>query len=79
MWERRRVTVVFVTHDLAEAIVLGQRVVVMSRRPGRVKAIRDISVPAPRDPFDLRGSPEFTRLEASIWTELRDEFRAVTA
>jgi NitT/TauT family transport system ATP-binding protein len=79
MWERRRVTVVFVTHDLAEAIVLGQRVVVMSRRPGQVKAIREISMPGPRDPFDLRASPEFARLEASLWTELRDEFRAVGA
>jgi len=75
IWERRRVTVVFVTHDLAEAIVLGQRVVVMSRRPGRVKAIRTIGLAGPRDPFELRASPEFTRLEASIWTELRDEFR----
>jgi NitT/TauT family transport system ATP-binding protein len=79
IWESRKVTVVFVTHDLAEAIVLGQRVVVMSRRPGRVKAIREIRLPAPRDPFDLRSNPEFTRLEASIWTELRDEFRAVVA
>jgi NitT/TauT family transport system ATP-binding protein len=79
MWERRKVTVLFVTHDLAEAIVLGQRVVVMSRRPGRVKAIREIGLPGPRDPFDLRSSAEFTRLEASIWTELRDEFRAVSA
>ena len=79
MWERRKVTVIFVTHDLAEAIVLGQRVVVMSRRPGRVKAVREIGLPRPRDPFDLRSSPEFTRLEASIWTELREEFRVVSA
>jgi len=76
MWERRRVTVVFVTHDLAEAIVLGQRVVVMSRRPGRVKAVRDVKLAGARDPFELRGSPEFTRLEAAVWAELRDEFRA---
>jgi len=79
MWERRKVTVVFVTHDLAEAIVLGQRVVVMSRRPGRVKTIRDVNLTGARDPFELRASPEFTRLEADVWAELRDEFRAGAA
>jgi NitT/TauT family transport system ATP-binding protein len=79
IWEQRRVTVLFVTHDLAEAIVLGQRVVVMSRRPGRIKTIRDVKLPSPRDPFELRASPEFTRLEAAVWSELRDEFRAVGA
>ena len=79
MWERRKVTVVFVTHDLAEAIVLGQRVVVMSRRPGRVKTIREVKLGGARDPFELRASPEFTRLEAAVWAELRDEFRAGAA
>jgi len=79
IWERRRVTVLFVTHDLAEAIVLGQRVVVMSRRPGRVKTIREVVLAGPRDPFELRASPEFTRLEAAVWAELRDEFRAGAA
>src|SRR5438093_4614150 len=51
IWDLRRVTIVFVTHDLAEAIVLGQRVVVMSRRPGRVKRIYEIPLPSPRVPF----------------------------
>lgn len=76
IWERRRVTILFVTHDLAEAIVLGQRVVVMSRRPGRVKRVYDIPLPSPRDPFELRASPEFAELETQIWGDLRDEFRA---
>src|SRR2546421_52075 len=74
IWERRRMTTVFVTHDLAEAIVLGQRVVVMSRRPGRVKRVYDIPLPSPRDPFELRASPQFAKLETSIWADLRDEF-----
>ena len=51
------------------------RLVVMSRRPGRVKRVYAIPLPAPRDPFELRASPEFARLETDIWTELRDEFR----
>ncbi len=76
IWERTRRTILFVTHDLAEAIVLAQRVVVMSRRPGRVKAVYDVTLPHPRDVFALRGDPEFARLEATIWGALREEFQA---
>jgi NitT/TauT family transport system ATP-binding protein len=76
IWERTPRTILFVTHDLAEAIVLAQRVVVMSRRPGTLKAVYDIALPYPRDAFALRGSAEFARLETTIWTALRDEFRA---
>jgi NitT/TauT family transport system ATP-binding protein len=76
IWQRSPRTILFVTHDLAEAIVLAQRVVVMSRRPGRVKAIHPIGLPYPRDPFVLRGAVEFARLETTVWESLRDEFRA---
>ncbi|HEV8536909.1 MAG TPA: ABC transporter ATP-binding protein [Candidatus Limnocylindria bacterium] len=79
VWEQRRTTILFVTHDLAEAIVLGQRVVVMSRRPGRIKRVYEIPLPSPRDPFELRATDEFARLETSIWADLRDEFRAGVA
>ena len=75
IWQRTPRTILFVTHDLAEAIVLAQRVVVMSRRPGRVKAIHTIELPYPRDIFALRGSSEFARIERTIWEALRDEFR----
>src|SRR6058998_1067225 len=76
IWELTPRTILFVTHDLAEAIVLAQRVVVMSRRPGTVKALYDIALPYPRDAFALRGASEFVELEATIWNALRDEFRA---
>ncbi len=79
IWQRTPRTILFVTHDLVEAIVLAQRVVVLSRRPGRVKATYEIALPYPRDPFALRGSAEFARLETTIWNELRDEFRAAPA
>jgi len=79
MWDRRRTTIVFVTHDLAEAITLAQRVVVLSKRPGRVKRVFDIPLPSPRDPFELRASRQFAELETRIWAELRDEFRAAPA
>ncbi len=76
IWERTRTTILFVTHDLAEAITLGQRVIVLSKRPGRVTATFDVPLPGPRDVFEIRGTPEFTRLEREIWSHLRDEFRA---
>jgi len=79
IWQLTPRTILFVTHDLAEAIVLAQRVVVLSRRPGEVKAIFDIALPYPRDAFALRGSEEFGRLETTIWQSLRDEFRAPLA
>jgi NitT/TauT family transport system ATP-binding protein len=76
MWERTRTTILFVTHDLAEAITLGQRVIVFSKRPGRVTASFEVPLAAPRDVFEIRGTPEFTRLEREVWSHLRDEFRS---
>jgi NitT/TauT family transport system ATP-binding protein len=75
LWERTRTTILFVTHDLAEAITLAQRVVVFSKRPGRVKHVYDIPLRSPRDPFEIRATSEFAELETRIWAGLRDEFR----
>jgi NitT/TauT family transport system ATP-binding protein len=71
--QARRMTVVFVTHDLAEAIALSDRVLVMSARPGRVRRAQDIALPRPRDVFRVRFSPEFGRLHEALWDELKDE------
>jgi len=79
IWQLTPRTILFVTHDLAEAIVLAQRVVVMSRRPGRIKGIHRIDLPYPRDAFELRGTAAFAQLETTIWQQLRDEFRSATA
>ena len=78
LWQESPRTILFVTHDLAEAIVLAQRVVVFSRRPGSLKGIYEIGLPYPRDAFALRGSLEFARLETTIWQALRDEFRGAS-
>ena len=75
IWAARRKTIVFVTHDLAEAIMLGERVIVFSKRPGTVKRIVRIPFPHPRDPFELYGSREFADFQADIWRTVSLEFR----
>jgi NitT/TauT family transport system ATP-binding protein len=65
-------TVLFVTHNIQEAILLADRVVVMGTRPGRVVEVIDIEFPRPRD-ADLFGSPAFSALTAYVWRHLRDE------
>ncbi len=68
-----RMTVVFVTHDLGEAITLADRVVVFSGRPGRIKVIREVSLPRPRDVFRIRFSEAFGLLYEDLWNELKGE------
>lgn len=72
LWQDMKRTVLFITHNLDEAILLGDRVVVMSGRPGRI--IGDFPVPfgRPRDP-EIRGSAEFAALEQELWLQLRGE------
>jgi NitT/TauT family transport system ATP-binding protein len=73
LWEQARKTVIFITHDLAEAIVLADRVAVISRRPGRVKAVVAIDLPRPRDTFALKTTTEFQRYYSEIWSLLSEE------
>jgi NitT/TauT family transport system ATP-binding protein len=73
IWEGTRKTVVFITHSLDEAITLGDRVIVMSRRPGRVKAVIDIPIPRPRDAISMRHEKEFVELRQTVWDSLREE------
>jgi NitT/TauT family transport system ATP-binding protein len=74
LWEARRQTVVFVTHDLSEAITLADRIVVMTRRPGRVKLIHAVRLSRPRDVIKLRASAEYAREYGEIWNVLGEEF-----
>jgi NitT/TauT family transport system ATP-binding protein len=68
-----KATVMFITHDIEEAIYLSDQIVVMSRRPGEIKFVVDVDLPKPRDAHDVRNSPEFLALRSSIWKALRDE------
>jgi NitT/TauT family transport system ATP-binding protein len=72
LWEADRRTVLFVTHDLDEAILLSDRVVVMSQRPGKIIADVDITFPRPRA-ASLRGSAEFATLRQDLWSKLKRE------
>jgi NitT/TauT family transport system ATP-binding protein len=73
LWEASRKTVIFITHSIDEAIILGDRVAVMTRRPGRIKTVFPIDLPRPRAVLDLHSDAEFTRVRKEIWTALRDE------
>ncbi|MGQ7792468.1 ABC transporter ATP-binding protein [Faunimonas sp. B44] len=72
-WEEHRKSVLFVTHDLAEAIALSDRILVMSSRPGRIMAEYDVGIPRPRKLDQVRHMPRFTELHDSIWENLRGE------
>ncbi|HEX5998699.1 MAG TPA: ABC transporter ATP-binding protein [Hyphomicrobiaceae bacterium] len=71
LWERDRRTVLFVTHSIDEAVLLSDRVVVMSPLPGRVKEIVTVDLPRPRG--EARGLPEFASLRNYIWSAIRAE------
>jgi NitT/TauT family transport system ATP-binding protein len=73
IWSETRKTVIFITHSIDEALVLGDRVIVMSRRPGRLKTEFRIDFPRPRRVYDLKANPEFGRIGREIWTLLREE------
>jgi len=68
LWESERKTVVFVTHDLEEAIALSDRVIVLSRRPGRIKADIEIGLKRPRDPVQIRFEPAFQEIHKRLWS-----------
>ncbi len=74
LWEQTRPTVVFITHDLEEAIALADVVVVMTARPGTVKARYEIDLPRPRGAVqEIRFQPRFLELHQQIWQSLREE------
>ena len=74
LWERERQTVLFVTHDLGEALTLADRIILMSARPGRVKADFKVDFPRPRDAVKLRETPQYAELFSKVWHSLGEEF-----
>jgi NitT/TauT family transport system ATP-binding protein len=72
IWREARKTVLFVTHQIEEAIYLSDRVLVMGKRPGRTKKVFDIKLPRPRE-YEMRVTPQFNDLKLEIWNTLKDE------
>jgi len=78
IWEAEQKTVLFVTHDIDEAVFMGSRVVAMSARPGRIKLERAVSLPHPRH-YALKTSAAFSELKAELMQQLRVEVLAASA
>ncbi len=75
IWERDRKTIVFITHDIDEAVYLADRVVVMSASPGRIIETMPIALPRPRD-LEVRNTPEFAAYRHKIWGLLEEQVRS---
>jgi NitT/TauT family transport system ATP-binding protein len=72
IWDRARKTILFVTHDMNEAVFLSDEVWVMSHRPGRIKTVVEIDLPRPRG-TDTLGTPRFHELTIELWAQLAPE------
>jgi len=75
MWSHRRMAIVFVTHDIDEAILLSQRIVLLKPRPGRVDEIVDVDLPEPRWQHDPRALPAFAEMRDHLWQRIHDMVR----
>ncbi|MDN5331199.1 MAG: NitT/TauT family transport system ATP-binding protein [Tepidanaerobacteraceae bacterium] len=73
IWEGSGKTTVFITHSIDEAIFLGDRIVVMTAQPGRIKAILDVDLARPRDMLFMKSTPQFAELYKKVWELLREE------
>jgi len=79
LWLASRKTIVFITHDLVEAITLADRVVLMTSRPGRIKSIENVTIPRPRNVFQIHERPEFRSAYERLWEQLRPEVNLAEA
>ena len=75
-WEKEQKTCFFITHDVDEAIILAQKVIIMSARPGRIKEIVDVNIPYPRTQ-ETKMAPEFLELKNHIWGQVYQEYLEV--
>lgn len=74
IWEREQQTVLFVTHDLGEALTLADRIILFSARPGRIKDMFAVDFARPRDAVKVRETPRYAELFQHIWHSLGEEF-----
>jgi sulfonate transport system ATP-binding protein len=74
IWDREQQTVLFVTHDLGEALTLADRIILFSARPGQVKDMFQVDIARPRDAVKVRETPRYAELFQHIWHSLGEEF-----
>jgi NitT/TauT family transport system ATP-binding protein len=75
LWQEEKKTIIFITHDLGEAVALADRVMVMSARPGRIKTIASVPIPRPRDLFEIHKDERFLATYQTLWLSLEDEVK----
>ncbi len=75
IWRSNRKTVLFITHQIDEAVYLADKVIVMTSRPGRVKAVLEVDIPRPRE-LSVKRTPRFLELVDEIWKMLEEEVKA---
>jgi NitT/TauT family transport system ATP-binding protein len=73
IWEEHKKTVVFITHSVDEAVFLGDRIMLMTAQPGRVKTLVEVPLARPRDLMQLQKTPQYADLISRIWASLREE------
>lgn len=79
LWAETKQTVIFVTHDLEEAVGLSDRVITMTAGPGRLLSDRRTALPRPRDLQEVRFEPEFTEVHALLWDDLREQVKIASS
>jgi NitT/TauT family transport system ATP-binding protein len=79
IWERTGKTVIYITHSIEEALLLGDRCVLMTAQPGRIKEIINVPFQHPRDLIALSAAPDFGKLKLDIWRVLEDEVNRARA
>jgi NitT/TauT family transport system ATP-binding protein len=75
LWHEERKTIIFITHDLGEAVALADRVVVMSARPGRIKTVAPVPISRPRNLFEIHKNERFLQTYQALWSSLEDEVK----
>jgi NitT/TauT family transport system ATP-binding protein len=75
IWEQKRQTILFVTHDLIEAVALADRVIIMSHRPGRIMDIMKVPMSRPRNIFEIHRQPGFDEAYGRLWNIFRHELK----
>src|SRR5918996_5677606 len=78
VWESERKTVLYVTHSIDEAVYLADRIVLLTARPGRIKAEYSVELPRPRN-MEMRGWNSYTQLSLEIWSALKEEVETAMA